>query len=239
MPIARVCLMVICLADVLAGTPARASSYHLDLTLHTDVPVQVGGRITAEFPYRLRLSTSLGVMPSPYIKLVNAIVVSAGGYTQDTGDALVATLANSLVWRTHLGWRPLKKLGLYFELGYGVTFLGGGVSGETILALATGTKPPSTSGAATRQYKARSTLHMLDVEIGYELFLVKRHLVLRFALGYSGVMGASTSIKPDFSVLSPAAWKIFTDGMARALDDSVKSYFHTVTITVGIGYRFF
>lgn len=230
-------LICVSLAVLLLSASPASASYHLDLTLHTDLPVQIGGRLTAEFPYRLRLSTSLGVMPSPYIKLVNAIVVSAGGYTQDTADALVATLANSLVWRTHLGWRPWR--GLYVEIGYGVTFLGGGVTGETILALTTGTKPPQGSGAASRNYDARLTLHMLDVEIGYELFFFKRRLALRFSLGYAGVMGANTSVKRKFDVQNPVAWNLFTDAMSHAITDAVKTYFHTVTISVGLGYRFF
>jgi len=224
--------------------PSRAGPYHLDLQVQTDFPVAIGGRISAEFPYRIQLSTGLGTLPGPYVDVINAVVVAAGGYDDATADVIRSALASSLVWRTHVGWRPLAKRGWYVEGGYGLVTLGGGITGQEVLVLLTEGTAPSEGGPGGRtllDYDVRSTLHMVDVETGWRWLLWRDRIVLRAALGFAGTVGAKTTMQPrDATRLtdSDALQALAREGEAY-LDDIYTSYVFTPVVSVGVGYRFF
>ena len=105
---------------------ALASPWHLGAEVTTDVPAAISGRVSFEMPLRLRLSTSVGVLPEPYVALINEVVVAAGGYDESTAAVVESALASSLVWRSQVGWRPLADWGLYFDAGYSLATLGAG-----------------------------------------------------------------------------------------------------------------
>jgi hypothetical protein len=111
-------LLALQAAPALAQEPAPAARWSLALGAGTDFPLAVGVRLDAEGPYRLRLSTSLGLVPGPYVDAINASVVALGGYDNATAGLLKQTLSSSLIWRTHVGWRAWH--GFYLEAGYGV-----------------------------------------------------------------------------------------------------------------------
>lgn len=221
---------------------SRDGPFHLDLQLQTDFPVAVGARISAELPYRLQLSTGLGTLPGPYVDVINAVVVAVGGYDDATADVIRSALASSLVWRTHVGWRPLKKRGWYFEGGYGLVTLGGGVTGQEVLVLLTGVDAPSGGpGMTLLDYDVRSTLHMVDVETGWRWLFWEDRIVLRAALGFAGTVGAKTTLEPkDATRLtdSAALQTLAREGEAY-LDDIYTRYVFTPVVSVGVGYRFF
>ena len=239
MTIARAGLVTWLLVMQLArSATARTAPYHLALEAATDFPADVGGRLTAELPWRLRLTTSLGVLPGGYVDVINAVVVGLGGYNQSTADLVRTALQNSLVWRLHAGWRPFERLGLYVDVGYGLAALGGSAAGDQIISAATGRTVPTTGG---RQYDLSSTLHMVDVEIGWEWALWGR-LSLRAAVGGAFTLGASTSMTPKFptgSALEARGVQAFTSFGAAYLDHTYTSYVHAPLVTVAVGYRFF
>lgn len=215
--------------------------YHLDVEAQTNLPVDVGARISAEFPYRLRLSTSLGGLPGGYVKMINAIAISAGSYDRDTAQVVEDTLQGALVWRTHFGWRPLRKYGFYFEGGYGFAALDGTLSGSDALEVAGIDDELVLAAAGT--YAVDAKLHMLDVEIGYQFLVARNHLPIRVAVGYAGALGASTSITPEDNNGPARLMEARTDSanqLADYLDEDVfKKHVHTLVITVGLGFRFF
>lgn len=220
----------------------RQGPFHLDVQVQTDFPVAVGARIGAEFPHRLQLSTGIGTLPGPYVDVINGVVVAAGGYDDATAGVIRSALASSLVWRTHVGWRPLKKRGWYFEGGYGLVTLGGGVTGQEVLVLLTGAEVPSAgSGMTLLDYDVRSTLHMVDVETGWRWLVWEDRIVLRAALGFAGTVGAKTTMEPkDASRLTDTAalQALAREGEAY-LDDLYTRYVFTPVVSVGVGYRFF
>lgn len=222
--------------------PARwhLPSAHWDLGLEalTDLPVQVGGRVVLEGPYGLRLAAGLGWLPGPYVELINAILVSAGSYDQSTADMIERSLSDSLVFRAHLGWRPLAAHGFYLELGYGLVALGGGVSREDMITLATGVTPPSLPGGAERGYAVESRLHMLDIELGWEIRLWQG-LYLRPALGVALTLDGRTRVSPEFPVLVPGAVDRFTSQAAAYLDEVYERYVFVPCVSLGLGWRFF
>lgn len=220
----------------------RDGPYHLDLRAQTDFPVSVGARINAELPYRLQLSTALGGLPGGYVDVINAVVVAAHGYDETTAGVIRGALSSSLVWRTHFGWRPLRRRGFYFEAGYGLVTLGGGITAEDVLVIATGSEaPPRRPGARELDYDVRSTLHMLDAEIGWRWLVWHDRIVIAAALGFSGTVAAKTVIEPrDASrVTDSDPLQALADEGESYLDGLYTKYVMTPVVTVGVGYRFF
>jgi hypothetical protein len=216
---------------------APASDWHLTGYLSTTLPSDLSIRATLEGPYRLRLSSSLGFLPGPYVQLTNSILVGADAYNQATADLIEAALGYGLVWRFRLGWRPFKRAGFFFEIGYQLAALGGGASGEALIASATGTLPPQTNSG--RNYDMNATVHMLDIEIGWRTSLYSDRLYFLVSIGYAGVLTASTRVEPTFQSLLPNATAAFARSSELYLDDVLETYVHTPTITVAIGYRLF
>jgi hypothetical protein len=230
-PLATVLLLGLGLAST-----ARAEGTTLTAELLTDAPALVGARVAVELPHRLRGSLAVGVMPGPYVDLVNEVAIAIGGYDQATADLLKATLDSSLVLRTHVGWRPIEDWGLYFDVGYTLATLGGGLSGAEAIAAASGQMPPS-DAQGTRAFDATSTLHLLDAEIGWRWWL-DSGLTLRAALGFMGTVAASSSIRPDFTPRAPAVIESFTTAGEVYLDDVYTSYVFSPVITLAAGWRF-
>ncbi len=213
-------------------------AWHLAAETVTDVPLDVGVRVAAEAPGRVRLSTSLGILPGPYVDLINAGVEAFGGYNDQTAQLIKDSLSSSLVWRTHAGWRPLRRHGLTIDIGYGLVALGGGVSGEEVIMVATGHAPPPGENAPMRSYHVASVLHMIDAEIGWE-WRLPHGLMLRTALGFAGTLAASTSVSPNYTPRDPRVVSMFTTAAASYLDDTYTSYVFAPVVTVGVAYRFF
>lgn len=221
----------------------RAGRVHLELRAQTDFPIAVGARVAAELPYRLQISTALGGLPGGYVDVINAVVVAAGGYDDATAEVIRGALSSSLVWRTHVGWRPLRRRGFYFEAGYGLVTLGGGLTAQDVLVVATGSEPlPSPPGArAPLDYDVRSTLHMIDAEVGWRWLVWHDRIVLTAALGFAGTVAARTRIDPaDPSRLSESAplEALAAEGEAY-LDGIYTEYVMTPVASVGVGWRFF
>jgi hypothetical protein len=218
---------------VAAEGVARADGWHGGLGLGTDFPVSVSVHGHVEAQPGLRASMSLGVLPSPYVSAINAFVIATGGYTEDTGDLIEAALSNSLIWRTHLGLRPFARLGLYGEVGYGLVALGGQATQAELIAGLTGYPAPPAEGEG-KPLSVTSTLHMLDVEIGWE-WLLWKHWQLRAALGAAFTVSSSTTIEPDYTPLFPRATETFTQYGEDYLDDVYTSYVFTPVVGVSFG----
>ena len=215
----------------------RAEEWRFDAEGLTDVPVQVGGRFSVEGPLRLRLGTSLGVLPGPYVDLINEVVVAAGGYDDSTAELIRQSLKQSLVWRLHMGWRPFEGYGFYFEVGYGLVTLGGGVEKEDLITVVTGSPPPRDDPTTDRTYDVTSTLHMLDVEIGWSWDLWEG-LALRAAVGFAGTLGAQSEVSPAFRPIVQRAVQTFTDVAERYLNNVYTTYVFTPVMSLALGYRF-
>ena len=198
--------------------------------------MDLAARVTVESPWRITVSTSLGVMPGPFVSLINEVATGFGWYDDTTAALIRSTLETSLVWRTHLGWRPFVSLGLYVEAGYGLVTLGGSATTEEIIEALTAEEAAAAAGGKT--YNASSTLHMIDVELGYVWDLGESGWYLQTALGFAGTLGSSTEVTPAFTPRAPQLVARFSDGLERYLDDIYQSYVFTPVVTLGAGYRF-
>jgi hypothetical protein len=232
--------VVLLLALNLAAPSARAANdWRMGLEALTDVPLQAGGRVWAEAPYGIHLDTSLGVLPPDYVSMINGIVVGLGGYNQETAAVVASVVADSLVWRTHLGWRPSADWGFYIAAGYGLVRLGGSPDPAALYLAATGEKPPAMTPDLTRPYRVASTLHMIDAEIGYVWAVFEDHMTMRLALGFAGTLNAVTTVDPQFTPDNPAVVSAVTSAGAQYLDGVYTTYLFMPVLSFAVGYRFF
>ncbi len=213
-------------------------NWAVDLEILTDFPIHFGARIGAELPHRIRLGATLGYLPGGYVDVINAIVVSAGGYDEHMAELVRNSLENSLVFRFHLGWQPFEDYGFYFDVGYGLAALGGGADTESVLIAVTGYVPPP--GLGVGDFSIHSTLHMMDVELGY-LWVSESGWSIRAALGGAFTVGASVDVVPDFELLDPAiqdSVNRLSSNTQTLLHDILVQHVHSLVITVAVGYRF-
>ncbi|WNG51383.1 hypothetical protein F0U60_50065 [Archangium minus] len=231
------------LAGLLAGAQAQAEEkrerHGWDITVeaNTDFPLSVGGRLGIESPWRLRLSTSLGYLPEAYVRLVNDAAVELGAYGRNEADLIEESLKNSLVWRTHVGWRPFPRAGFYLEGGYGLVALGGDTNAEEVLVTLTGVSPPIGESVLDRVYRVRSVLHMLDVELGWRWGL-GAGWTARTAVGAAFTLDSNSRIEPQFVPEVP----VLVTGFARLaegyLDRTFERYVHLPVLSFSLGYAF-
>lgn len=231
------------LAGLLVGAEAEAEAkqdgHGWDITVeaNTDFPLAVGGRVGVESPWRLRLSTSLGYLPAAYVGVVNDAAVELGAYGRNEADLIEGALKNSLVWRTHVGWRPFPGAGLYLEGGYGLVALGGEVNAEEVLATLTGIEPPVGESVLDREYRVRSVLHMLDVELGWRWGLGSGWTA-RTALGAAFTLDSNSRVEPQFEPSQPLLVNAFSRLAEGQLDRTFERYVHLPVLSFSLGYAF-
>jgi hypothetical protein len=225
-------------APVASAPPAPPDRAHLSLLAGTDFPVDISLGLSSEFFGRLRLSSSLGFLPSPYIDAINSAMLSLDAYSQSTADLIRGAIQSSLVWRTHLGVFPFRSLGLYFDIGYGLVTLGGGTTAETLLSASTGVALPST-GLMARDFDVHATLHMLDVELGWRIN-IGEHIVIRPSIGGAFTVANQTSVAPSSRMdLPPELVAAFCSRSAAYLHDTLAKYVQVPVASLYVGYRFF
>ena len=224
-------------AEAEAAEPEQRHGWDITVEANTDFPLSVGGRLGVESPWRLRLSTSLGYLPGMYLQAVNDVAVALDVYDRERANLIKQSLKNSLVWRTHLGWRPFPGAGLYVEGGYGLVALGGETNPEDVLAALTGIDPPGGESVLNREYRVRSVLHMLDVELGWRWGL-GAGWTARTALGAAFTLDSNTRVEPAFEPEQPLLVNLFTSFAEGYLDDTFEKYVHLPVLSFSIGYAF-
>lgn len=214
--------------------------WHLNLEAVMNVPLDVGGRLVLEMPGRIRLATSLGVLPTSFVGVINTAMISAKVYSQDVANVLESSLGGSLVWRLHAEWRPFEKAGFYLGGGYGLATFTGGVNVATIASLA-GASVPSQYKDALR-YDMSSTLHLLNGELGWE-WTMFRFVSMRLAVGFMGTITSQTSIKVTSNGSAPAnvtaAAQSGANDAAVFIDNAYQSYVFSPYVSFSTGIRFF
>ena len=225
------------LAALLFAAPASAQ---VRLVAHTDVPVFHGFGVDAELPGRLRFATSLGRLPAGYVGLANALLVpvfKGDGYDSSVAELVQHTIKRSNVWRTTLGWRPLKRSGFVFGLGYTLAGMGGDATEADILSGASGVPAPSVGGRAP-EFAMSATVQMLHAEVGWTWDL-PWSLWLRTGIGMGATIKANTSVEAQFDADHPAVepgLRKFETTLQNYLHDTLTSYVHPPHVSLAIGW---
>jgi hypothetical protein len=194
----------------------------LSLEAVTNAPVDVGGRVTFEAPFRVRLSAGFGVVPSFYLGLVNGAIQRTGAYDMMFGQAGSGAYDGGSAWRAQIGVRPFKNSGFYIDGGYSMVNLSGRVAGPIVAGL------PSVS------LDLETRLHTWLIEIGFQGQVADR-MVLGFGLGVLGTIAASTSASTSRTIATRAAKPIAQDAVS-SFDRRIEQYGYVPTATLRVGY---
>lgn len=227
----------------------QATSYRLEVL--TDLPIQAGVGALIELPQRMRVQTSLGWMPKPYVRGINQIVTQliSESYSVETAQLVEDTIQDSLVWSIKGGWRPYKSSGFYTHLGYTLVTLGGGSTASELIEGITGETRERRGSNRSEQAErmlpidAESTLHLASLEVGWEWLLTKptqsHRLHLRAAFGWSYTFASSAKLQVRSDETGPIVQEWFRrleDAGEAYLVDTFESYIHPPSFTIAIGY---
>lgn len=217
---------------------ASGDDWHLTIEALTDIPVMVGGRVGVEAPGRVRFGTSVGFMPSSYVDIINSTAETFDWYGEATATLIETIVQNSLILRLHAGWHPWAERGFYFEGGYTLGIASGNAVGQDTIAGASGADSPDAD--ENRELDADTTIHMADVEVGWQWKVVD-DVWVRTALGGAFTLAADSVISRNFNTSGPNArlWDAFEEAGELYVIDVLETYAHTVVLSVAVGYRLF
>jgi hypothetical protein len=214
-------------------TPPAEAPLHGRVEVESDAPLAVGGRVSIEAPARLRFSTSLGVTPRPYADAIGAVLSSMNVGPAST--LVPVLLRDGVLWRTHVGWRPLAKAGWYIDAGYSLFSIGGEFHSGDVL---TPEQARLVQAKPTDALHVHSVLHMADIESGWE-WLIANRVYVRTAIGAAFTFAASTRIDTALAPpLSNYSHEIGTRGV-QTLNSLYVTRAFTPVLSVGLGYAFF
>lgn len=212
----------------------QRSDWTLALEAVTNAPVDIGARVTAETPFRLRVATGFGVVPDAYLGIVNGVVSGMGAYDDRTADIIDGAFDGGTVWRMQLGFRPFPRAGFYVDGGYALVRLSGSIDGSDVSA-----PDVVVGGTSVRDagYDLDTTVHMWLIEAGWQAYVLDR-VVLGAALGVQGTIAADTDATPNFEQGRTAAGRSMSEQAVRDIDHVLETYGYVPTLTLRVGYDF-
>lgn len=177
----------------------------LEAALHA--PSDVSVQASAEFPFRLRLSGGVGLMPIDWVSGFIARTTS----DEEARAILSLPTYRGTIWRAQAGYRPFRKLGFYLEGGYAHAAIHGSMnlSGS----------PFADEIGVRGAYAVDSSLDLWLLEAGYQWQFAHRG-VIALGLGVMSTFNADTTATATGG--APTSPEI-TDGVRRA-NDALETY---------------
>jgi hypothetical protein len=229
----RILSLVLALGAVFRSAPARAGVPTV-LEVGTDFPLDAEARVRLELPLRLQLMGSMGAMPSPYLDVANDVLVASGAYDQATANLIQVALQQSAIAQVRLGWRPWAAHGFYFDAGYFLAFLGGGISAASAVA--------SASHGSVGSSDASNTLKVTDLAQGVTLeagwiWPLTEHWQLRAGLGAAHIFASNAQVThADKSGRTPPDVAALETSAATYLNSTLTTYVYTPVLSIAVGY---
>ncbi len=213
-------------------TVAEAEVAHrFELGAGTTVPLSVGVEASVHATDRVTFDASIGVLPPPYVDLINAAVLAFDGY-QATADLIAAGLDRAILARLGIGVRPFR-FPLQVTAGYALATVGGGLGAASAIEAVTG----EDVRAEGNEIPMQSTVHFLHVGAAWQ-FTLRPQLVLRISLEYPQAFASSSGIDAASRTPSGAAR---LERASAALDDYLgdvyASYVKVPAIGVSLRWR--
>lgn len=216
----------------------QAHAVETTVLANTTVPMDLGVRGRVEVPGRVQLGVGVGYLPTGYVGVINGVAMAFDAYGEGTADIISFAIQQSLVTSLDVGWRPGANSGFRFGAGYSLVTLGGNATGSELLAAAVGVEAPSTSAGrrTATDYDLGTTLHLLRPEVGWTVPLGDR-LVLDLGVGGLFTLASRATVAP-FDGSSNALQDSFSATTEIWLEDTLETWVHSPTLTVGFGARF-
>lgn len=231
---------LVALLTCLTAPAARSTASDARGTVEvvSDLPLHAGAAFWFGLPSGWIAGTSLGQMPRAYVDLINTASIQLGGMDSETAEVVEHALAESLVWRARTGWQRAGAEAFYAVLGYSLITLGGGAKGESLLRLAT--ENPNDEFTEALSYDLASTLHLVDIEVGWTWTFDETY-TLRVGAGFIATVTSHTTVTPSLAPSGDAGerLKAFTDAVAARLDATYQASVFSPTFSLALGWRLF
>jgi len=229
--------------DTVAPAAEKAErGFHLDVGFGTELPISVGGVVTAEVPGRILLQLGLGFMPHGYAYAIDGFLTSVHAYDQTVSNVIRDALGNSFVLRAGAGWRPFKDHGFEITAGYTLMALGGATTaGDVINAVLAegGSSQRVPASAMSAEIPLSATLHNFHASLGWRWLMADDHVVVRASLSYIQCLASNVGV----SLAGMGGQAAAAEGTVnQALNGYLSPYFTTYakapTMGLSAAYRF-
>jgi hypothetical protein len=187
-----------------------------EVALHA--PSDVSLQASVEFPFRLRLSGGVGIMPVDWVSGFIARATS----NEEARAILSLPEYRGTIWRAQGGFRPFRNVGFYLEGGYAHADIHGSLDFAG---------SPFAEGLGVQgAYAVDSSLDLWLVEAGYQWHLAHRG-VIALGLGVMSTFDATTTA----SVTGGAERTPEFDEGLRTANDALESYGTLPFVSVRVG----
>ncbi len=225
-------------AESTPAEPRARARAHLDLAFVTNVPGDVGGKLTLQLPAALQLGLGVGVMPKAYYDVTASLAGSLAGEEAETFTRMAGDIqTHTLVVQPTLGIKPGRNLGFVMDLGYRWVRMRGNPSGNDLVGDSFGI-PHEISAALESPWAVQTTIHQVSAHIGWQFVAAKR-LVFRLDVGGSFTVDAHTGADPSSTAGLPDDWQTWVGEGEERFDVYLRKYAHIPTVGLSIGYRLF
>jgi hypothetical protein len=224
-----------------APESAKPRDYHFDLGAGTEVPVSVGGVLTAELPHRFLLQLGVGVLPRAYADAIDGFLTSVGAYDAVVSQIVRGSLGNSAVVRASIGGRPFTDHG--FEILGGYTLItGGGAVATTELINAvlieSGASFQAPAGLAA-DIPIGATLHNFHASVGWRWLLAEDRLVIRASISYIQTVASRIDVKIPASLAEVVPYQgLINEQVNTYLGPYFSKYAKAPTLGLSAAIRF-
>ncbi len=223
-----------------AHSEGAQSEWHVVPEATTVFPLLVGGGLQIQGPEGLRFTAHAGILPEAYLDVIHGVSTQSGWYDQVTADLISASLENALIAQVSAGWKPSADRGFLVSAGYTLATLGGGLEGSEVLSAVTGIDSQLGGlGEVDRTFDVASTVHLLQVELGWE-FQLDSGIQIRPGIGGIFTVDAQSDVEPTWNPLPAFLESVNTLETASEeyLDETIERYVHSISLTLAVGYRF-
>ena len=213
----------------------------VDASAVTDFPILTGASVAWQHPSRLRLEGTAGVLPSPYVDVINTAMTTFDVYSDTTAELIDVVLQNAIVLHGQVGYQVLPQRPLSVSVGYQRI----GFAGDTtdISLFSDAVIPDEILDAARNDFgelEVDLTAHMVSGEVGYD-WLIKDRITLRASLAFAYTVKSNTAVSATREPSNPVEEETITlvnVAAADYLDFVFEEWVHLPMIGLSAGYRF-
>ncbi len=198
-----------------------------------------GASAVLEIPLRFQFRAEIGWLGTPYVEAIDGFLKGIGAYGQGqaadyTSELIRAAFHNSLVFRTGAGWRPFRKHGFEFYVGYTLVALGGSLGAKDAVTAITG---KSFSNEQQRFDMAiHSTLHNFHAGLGWR-WVLWDHFTIRTSVEYLQTLASKTTLSLD-TRQGAVDLPDLSAATSKYLNDIYVVYVKSPVVDLSFAYRF-
>ncbi|MBK8254777.1 MAG: hypothetical protein IPK82_19220 [Polyangiaceae bacterium] len=218
----------------------KQRDYHFDLGAGTEIPISVGGGLTAELPHRFLLQLGMGVMPKAYSEAIDSFLTSVGAYNAVASAVVRGSLSNAFVLRASAGGRPFADHGFEILAGYTLITAGGAVaSADAINAILVESGGSIAAPAGIGDIPVSATLHNFHASLGWRWLFADDRLVIRASISYIHTLAARVGVNiPETATAALPYESLINEQVNSYLGPFFSKYGKAPTLGLSAAVRF-